>query len=114
MSFNPKSVRSATPAPAARVGDPVDGEELSKRLSNVTRDIPAATRDTRPPPGSDDEVVQINFRASRALARQLNAMTRAEGSTRRVIARLLIADGCRGLDQDLKAAPHYRFYGPTD
>ena len=107
MSFKAKPVRSTVPAQSA-------GADLSDRLRDVTRGIPAATTDTRPTPGSDDEAVQINFKGSRAMARVLHELKLREGSTRRVIARLLIADGYPELQPDLQSKVHSRFYGPAD
>ena len=75
------------------------GIELAAQLGEVTATLPAATAAPLAPPvvpaapAPKAELVQINFRASKDLARLIARLSAEAGSTRRLIARLLRDSG---------------------
>lgn len=81
------------------------GLELAGALAQVTGDLPATTavraeperaaerRQVPVPPVPKVELVQINFRASKDLAKLIARLSAERGSTRRLVAQLLQLDG---------------------
>lgn len=70
------------------------GIELAAQIGAVTGALPAAVAPTPPaeapaPKPARVEVVQVNFRASRGMARLIARLSAEHGSTRRMFARLL-------------------------
>lgn len=71
------------------------GIELAGQLEDVTAALPAATAAPEPAARAVAarpervELVQINFRASKGLAKLVARLSEEAGSTRRLVARLL-------------------------
>ena len=100
-AFRPKSVV---------IAQRPTGAEIDARLRDATAEIAPAVVAEKPAKRTREQTVQINFKASSDLAKTLDEMARDEGSTRKVIARLLKADGKAVLERDLNAQGFRRRY----
>src|SRR4051794_98691 len=67
----------------------VSGAELTAQLAPATAHLPAATPAAASAPARAVRTVQINFKASEAMAELIAAEATKAGSTRRFVARLL-------------------------
>ncbi len=86
------------------------GIQLAEQLGDVTAALPAATAAVPTPVSAHQavparperiELVQVNFRASKGLAKLIARLSTEAGSTRRLIAQLLRDSGHAVPDVDL-------------
>ena len=94
MSFKPKRT---PPAELARLVEAEAGSSMPTTTPSPARqaDAPVA------PPPKADPTVQINFRGSKGLAKLIAGLAEKEGSTRKVVARLLRDAGYTVPETDL-------------
>lgn len=97
------------------------GLELAGALAPLTEDLPATTGRSEAEPSAKRrqaiaeapprvELVQVNFRASKAMAKLLSRLSAERGSTRRLIAQLLQSDGHEVPEIDLNPPDTRRRY----
>lgn len=94
MSFKPKRT---PPAELARLVE----AEAGSTMPTTTPPLPYQVTGPAVTPPKADQTVQINFRGSKGLAKLIAGLAEQEGSTRKLIARLLRDAGHAVPDTDL-------------
>ena len=80
----------------------VSGAELTAQIGSATAHLPAATPAPAPAPARAAPTVQINFKASEAMAELVAREAAQAGSTRRFFARLMRQAGYSVPDVDIE------------